>query len=1040
MNFPASEASRPFKNHFCFLCNADEHSHSIFTDLNFRSALERFNGEPAFQNYPFRLTLSFDYNADNLDRYINQNINNASVQIPSSLPVNKEEYVFVRKSQLFCPPEDEPFLPPPLWNKPVPSSLKEPSSFEPMEPILSPTEENIAKINLSKLILKSFAFSGHGVCSQELLPNYTKTLDSPCSCDIGCTSSCCDDFAFKQPWICIDDQYKRDSNEKVFMAINGCLKNHALEPLCKGSFNEHFYQAFPVTKTSGFFESYVNIFCHLCNQYVKSDIKRNSNPKLEVRVWPLLLDCRTYVNYRNFQSLQQLIDFVSISSCVISFSPPSNVLKCSDHCNDYRVRAIQMCNVSGTWISFDENVLKACEYTEPFRFPLIKTEQVIYKNKFCRICNPFQSDSLDTDCDTIFNNTSISTACKELPDIKACFPYKNVFCKLCSPSGTNAVCYTEVNERDTGSPGDPGLPGPNPPVPPLEIGTFRTVFTLGAYRSLDDTNDRKVNDTCQHYQMYDEVQLTCRNLTCFPGRFLINDTCVPLLPFTSKLRYTLGLKIDFSASLSVNITVKDALRSTRDYLYDQLAFALNTDVFIEEIILMGTEACATTFYKLSDIYVYIRIFIAHFVQREQVENALLNLTHSSTDLMLYFTPFYFVQSSGQFANIALSHQSVFLPSLLWKFDKKTNCFLMSKDATYAQKLYRNTIVSPLLTCKQFEVHNSEFGMDWGNIKKEFSFPGLTILVHPYQTSDNGGIRICVDDLLLLLRTQQKWLMKPSSTALEIITLVCIVISLVSLALTFITYSIFPSLRTVPGLNNMCLVISLFMAQLSMVSSTLFRSTGLKIVFAFTHFSWLATFFWLQVCSFHMYRVFSAKSRSTLHGNKTEKVVTLYGIYAFGWAATIVGANIITTLIVSGGKDSGYDKRSTMLTYKLAFIITVIVPLIFVCMTNIFFYILTAYNIYSTPNVENKTGNRMHYSVYIKLFSITGLSWLLQITDMFLEMSLFTYIVAILNGLQGLFIFVSYVCNRRVLKMYAGFCCKANRQYSSQSSNTAKTTL
>lgn len=239
---------------------------------------------------------------------------------------------------------------------------------------------------------------------------------------------------------------------------------------------------------------------------------------------------------------------------------------------------------------------------------------------------------------------------------------------------------------------------------------------------------------------------------------------------------------------------------------------------------------------------------------------------------------------------------------------------------------------------------------------------------------------------------------------------------------------------------MCLVISLFLAQLFMISSPLFRSSGHKIVFAFTHFSWLATFFWLQVCSFHMYRVFSAKSRSTFHGNQTKKVMTQYGIYAFGLAALIVGANIISTLIVSSGKFSGYDKISTLLTYEKAFIITVIVPLVFVCMTNIFFYILTAYNIHSTPNVENKTGNRMHFSVYIKLFSITGLSWLLQIIDMFLETTMFTYVVAILNGLQGLFIFISYVCNRRVLTMYAEVCCKANRQHSSRSSNTAKTTL
>lgn len=305
------------------------------------------------------------------------------------------------------------------------------------------------------------------------------------------------------------------------------------------------------------------------------------------------------------------------------------------------------------------------------------------------------------------------------------------------------------------------------------------------------------------------------------------------------------------------------MKSTLGYLsYQFFARTLNTDVFIEEIILMGTEACSTAFYNLRNIYLYIKFFIDQYIQREQVENALLNFTHTYSDLVHHF------YSLGKFADVALNQQSIYLPLLLGKFDKNTTCVVLFKNDTYVHKLYRNTIVSPLLSCKQFEVHNNEFGIDWANMKEEFSFPGLTFSVQPYQKLEHGGTRICVDDLLLLLQTQKKELINTNKTALEIITLACIVISLVSLVVTFITYLFFPSLRTVPGLNNMCLVISLFLAQLFMISSPLFRSSGHKILFASTHFSWLATFFWLQVCSFHMYRVFSAKSRSTFHGSQT----------------------------------------------------------------------------------------------------------------------------------------------------------------------------
>lgn len=58
-----------------------------------------------------------------------------------------------------------------------------------------------------------------------------------------------------------------------------------------------------------------------------------------------------------------------------------------------------------------------------------------------------------------------------------------------------------------------------------------------------------------------------------------------------------------------------------------------------------------------------------------------------------------------------------------------------------------------------------------------------------------------------------------------------------------------------------------------------------------------------------------------------------------------------------------------------------------CVTNILFYFLTAYKFVSAPSVEKEAGNtsRLHFTVYVKLFSLTGLSWVLQIVDIVLYM-------------------------------------------------------
>lgn len=216
---------------------------------------------------------------------------------------------------------------------------------------------------------------------------------------------------------------------------------------------------------------------------------------------------------------------------------------------------------------------------------------------------------------------------------------------------------------------------------------------------------------------------------------------------------------------------------------------------------------------------------------------------------------------------------------------------------------------------------------------------------------------------------------------------------------------------------MILVIFLFFAQLCLVVRPFFRSTAMIVASALTHFFWLSTFFWLQVCSFHMYRVFHAETRSVHTKSYSRLTILKYLAYATGISVFIVSANVTVSLIITNGEFTGYDKLMTLMTSRTAFIVTLIGPLLIVCITNITFYIMTAYKIQSTPNVDSTTGYRIQLTVYVKLFTLTGVSWLLQVVDTFIGVSVLSYIIAILNGLQGLFFFTSYVYNNRVFNLY-----------------------
>jgi hypothetical protein len=85
------------------------------------------------------------------------------------------------------------------------------------------------------------------------------------------------------------------------------------------------------------------------------------------------------------------------------------------------------------------------------------------------------------------------------------------------------------------------------------------------------------------------------------------------------------------------------------------------------------------------------------------------------------------------------------------------------------------------------------------------------------------------------------------------------VSVVCLALTLLSYSLFSSLRSLPGLNNMGLSASLGLAQLSLLLP--WNETGTKAVCRtvglLTHWTWLQALGWMAVCCLHMARVFAA---------------------------------------------------------------------------------------------------------------------------------------------------------------------------------------
>ncbi|XP_076109545.1 uncharacterized protein LOC143078572 [Mytilus galloprovincialis] len=153
---------------------------------------------------------------------------------------------------------------------------------------------------------------------------------------------------------------------------------------------------------------------------------------------------------------------------------------------------------------------------------------------------------------------------------------------------------------------------------------------------------------------------------------------------------------------------------------------------------------------------------------------------------------------------------------------------------------------------------------------------------------SGKARICLETFRYTFIVTQKT--TSDHDVKEIIQVIFTCTSLVCLVVTFITYCIFPSLRTLSGKNN--------------------------IVFT---------------------------SKTVLSTSENKRLIT-YIVYSYGIPLVIVLSNIVFTYIFSEQISIGYGDELCFLNHDVSFIYTLVVPISIVCCTNLFFFTGNCYNL------------------------------------------------------------------------------------------------
>lgn len=240
-----------------------------------------------------------------------------------------------------------------------------------------------------------------------------------------------------------------------------------------------------------------------------------------------------------------------------------------------------------------------------------------------------------------------------------------------------------------------------------------------------------------------------------------------------------------------------------------------------------------------------------------------------------------------------------------------------------------------------------------------------------------------------------------SNVLALLFVVLLFVSMVSLLLTIVVYGVKGELKTVPGLSLACLSVSHLVHYLTGVLNLFnfphyLASNAACSFFGFArNFSILATFFWLNVMAFDIWR--TVVSMRVNGGRKTIKSRRFlkYSLYAWGTSLFVacwaIAFDNIPHMPESWRPNyrrpyllnpdvrcamSGNNMGSLLLFNTL--------PRLIVLVANCVFFFLTARTIQQTnaqvAAMGSMTSQRARFRLYIKLFIVMGLAWTLNIID------------------------------------------------------------
>ncbi|XP_067648963.1 probable G-protein coupled receptor Mth-like 10 [Haliotis asinina] len=565
-----------------------------------------------------------------------------------------------------------------------------------------------------------------------------------------------------------------------------------------------------------------------------------------------------------------------------------------------------------------------------------------------------------------------------------------------------------------------------------ELGGFSVLFNFKDKDVQFQSTDGKI--ICRSNEVYDFYEKICRQIRCQEGQKAVNGTCVvsglvyadrqnQLFP-NGTLHYTVSFYVLTELPLQIKV-IKDLL----------MVGPLFEQAYVVEIRNVSALPGDASFRGIKwesgqDLKQMVKI---HVENVQSLAEDIHLISHLAQQLVSKFDPMIvdiILQNFHSESDLFCSYGTVM---------RLTNITLESLNGTlYAADSYKYYTLESVafvlglksappdlqeilvcgipLKCDPVVYNLTDFIQEDGNLRNLYS--GVIL--------ENTSFFIAGDEVLSCHNFTQSGPQRYSQIFFkydrvqDILTYVTSGVSMVSLLITLIVYSLFPELRNLPGRLTMSLCATLLLAQTLLLLIHLPTGWLCQALAIILHFSWLCTFMWMTVLSLTLARTFTSKGLNSLNQN-IARTHGFLSLCASGIPLLIVTTSVLLDFLELPNIYIGYGAQGICwIANPPASLLVFGVPLALMLLVNVVAFIVTLCNIEKSlklsENITSSKKDRAKVFIYGKLFVIMGVSWCTSFVAAFANVSILWYMFIILNGLQGFYIFVSFVCTDRVKRL------------------------